>query len=186
MSPAERLLLLLEEEMCLVRGQAAKVSPSQQVETLLSGRTQTRLSESQQLTVGTPLAVCRAAHTGLKTQTSNTIWTILTILQLGQFKSRFGVFELKVLWKCRTSSLDLYFFAVLSDRLTDELSCGLKSCFLLSGNIPWHSTTHIHRPPVWSLHLFWRQLQLRCWLVNLWCWLKEEEMRLPCVKWTSH
>lgn len=60
--PAERLLLLFEEEVCLVWGQAAEVFPYRQVEPQQSGRAQTRLSEGQQLSVGTLLAVCEAAR----------------------------------------------------------------------------------------------------------------------------
>lgn len=65
--PAESLLLL-EEEVCLVWGQAAEVSPHREAEPQLSGRAQARLSEGQQLTVGTLLAVCKAAHRGLKSK----------------------------------------------------------------------------------------------------------------------
>lgn len=66
MCSAECLFLLLEEEVCLVWVQAAEVLPSGEVEPLLSGRTQTRLSERQQLTVCMLLAVCKAAHRGLE------------------------------------------------------------------------------------------------------------------------
>lgn len=55
---AEHLLLLLEEEVCLVRGQAAEVSPRRKGEPQLPGRAQTRLSDGEQLTVGATLAVC--------------------------------------------------------------------------------------------------------------------------------
>ncbi|TNN60170.1 hypothetical protein EYF80_029603 [Liparis tanakae] len=54
--PAERLLLLFEEEVRLVRGQAAEVSSYRKVEAQLPGSAQTRLSEGQQLTVGSLLA----------------------------------------------------------------------------------------------------------------------------------
>lgn len=63
---AECLLLLLEQEVCLVWGQAAEVSPHWEVEPQLSGRVQTRLSKGQQFTVRTLLAVCKATHMGLK------------------------------------------------------------------------------------------------------------------------
>lgn len=68
MCPVERLLLLFQEEMCLVRGQAAEVCLDWHVETQLFGTAQTSLSESQQLTVGTLLAVCKAAHMGSKSK----------------------------------------------------------------------------------------------------------------------
>lgn len=61
--PAERPLLLFEKEVSLVWCQAAEVSTPWEVEPQLSGRAQTRLSEGQQLTVGSLLAVC----TGFKT-----------------------------------------------------------------------------------------------------------------------
>lgn len=65
MRPVECLFLLLQEEMCLVQGQAAEVSPCRQIEPHLSGRAQTSLSKSQKFTVSTLLAVCKAAHMGL-------------------------------------------------------------------------------------------------------------------------
>lgn len=58
MFPAERLLLLFEDEVCLVRGQAAEVPRPREVKPQLPGRDQTRLSEGQQLTVGVPLTGC--------------------------------------------------------------------------------------------------------------------------------
>ena len=70
--PAERPLLLFKQEVCLVRGQAAEVSPRWEVEPQLFGRGQTGLSEGQQLTVGTLLASCKGARSArtLKKQTS--------------------------------------------------------------------------------------------------------------------
>ena len=62
MRPAERLLLLFEEEVCLIGGQATEVCPNREVEPHLSGRVQTRQTEGQQLAVGTQLAVCEGAR----------------------------------------------------------------------------------------------------------------------------
>ena len=64
MHPAECILLLLEQEVCLVWGQAAEVSPHREVEPQLSGRVQTRLSKGQQLIVRTLLPVCKTTHRG--------------------------------------------------------------------------------------------------------------------------
>lgn len=60
--PAEHILLLLQEEMRLIRVQAAEVSPYWQVEPQLSGRLQKGLSKLKQLPVGTFLAVWEAAY----------------------------------------------------------------------------------------------------------------------------
>lgn len=62
-SPAQHILLLLEEEMRLIRVQAAQVSFYWQVEPQLSGRRQNGLSELKQLPVGMFLAVWEAAYT---------------------------------------------------------------------------------------------------------------------------
>lgn len=62
MCPAEGLLLLFEEEVCLVWGQAAEISPHGEVEPQLSGRAQTGLSKGQQLTVGVLLAGCKGSE----------------------------------------------------------------------------------------------------------------------------
>lgn len=60
--PAERPLLLLEEEVRLVRGQAAEVSSRGEVEPQLPGGAQARLSEGQQHAVGALLADCKGAR----------------------------------------------------------------------------------------------------------------------------
>ena len=79
MCHVKRLLLLFKEEMCLVWGQAAEVCLDWHVETQLFGTAQTRLSKSQQLTVGTLLAVWKAAHMGSKSKLQTIFWTILNI-----------------------------------------------------------------------------------------------------------
>lgn len=60
--PAEYFLLLLQEEMCLIRVQAAEVSPYGQVEPQLSGRLKKRVGKREQLPVGTLLAVWKSAY----------------------------------------------------------------------------------------------------------------------------
>lgn len=59
---AQRLLLLLQEEVSLVRGQAAEVPPHGPAESQLSDRVQTGPSEGQQLLVSPPLALCEEAE----------------------------------------------------------------------------------------------------------------------------
>lgn len=172
--PAERLLLLLEEEMCLFWIQASEVSPYWQFETQPSDGDQKRLSNREQFSVGSTLAVCKYKNKQ-KTQ-SELYYAVRTASVTLNTRDKYS--------KGHTSRLYFHFPAVPVNGLTDEPCWWLKRSFLLSGIVSQCSAADDCCSPVWHLRQLWRWLQLT--LVSEWCWFKRRKnMNLQFAKHKS-